>query len=251
MIIKESPLSRTKTRTKKLVILISLMLVFLMGSGYVLFEVSKSRSFQFFGGLIGKVETTEKVVALTFDDGPGPYTEEILHILQEANTKATFFLTGLEIEQNREAAEAIVQAGHEIGNHSYSHQRMVLKSPAFIKEEIEKTDELIREVGYEGEIHFRPPYGKRLLLLPYYLKQTERKTILWNIEPETYPEIAVDSGKIVDHVVENIEPGSIILLHVMYESRKPSLDSVREIIRKLEEPGYTFVTVSELLEFEK
>nr|WP_238457967.1 hypothetical protein [Alkalihalobacterium alkalinitrilicum] len=127
---------------------------------------------------------------------------------------------------------------------------MVLKSPSFIRDEIERTDELIREIGYDGEIHFRPPYGKRLILLPYYLSTHDRKTILWNIEPETYPEIVIDSNKIVNYVVENIEPGSIILLHVMYESRRESLNSVRKIIKALRQEGYIFTTVSDLLQYE-
>lgn len=235
---------------KRIIIISSIVIIFLMGIGYGLFEISKSRTFQFFGGLVEKVETTEKLVALSFDDGPGLYTDEILTILRDENVKGTFYLIGNEIEKNLDDAKKIAQEGHEIGNHSYSHKRMVLKSPTFIKKEIERTDELIRQIGYEGDIHFRPPYGKRLLLLPYYLKKHDRKTILWNIEPETYPEIESDSKKITDHVIGNIEPGSIILLHVMYESRRESLNSVKEIITSLKERGYSFATVSELLQYE-
>ncbi|GAE35510.1 polysaccharide deacetylase family protein [Halalkalibacter akibai] len=228
----------------------SVVVILLLVVGYVLFEISGSRTFQFWGGLVGKVETQEKVVALTFDDGPTEKTEEILAILRDEGVKGTFYLTGKELETNFEDAVQIVEEGHEIGNHSYSHQRMVLKSSTFIKEELERTDELIRQTGYEGDIHFRPPYGKRLFLLPYFLNKEERKTILWNIEPETYPEVANDANKIVEHVIEKIEPGSIILLHVMYESRTESMNSIRGIIASLQEQGYIFVTVSELLEFE-
>lgn len=236
---------------KKKVIMILIITILILGTSYFLFNLSKSRTFQFFGGLVDKVETTEKVVALTFDDGPAIHTNEILTILKAENVRGTFFLTGNEIEKNPEDAKKIAEEGHEIGNHSYSHQRMVLKSPTFIKEEIEKTDELIRQTGYKGDIHFRPPFGKKLLQLPYYLHKHDRKSILWNIEPETYPEVAADSSKITQHVLEKIEPGSIILLHVMYESRQESLNSVKEIITSLKEQGYSFVTVSELLEFEK
>ncbi|AYA78128.1 polysaccharide deacetylase [Bacillus sp. Y1] len=227
---------------KKLLI----VLLVLIAVSYSLFQVSKSRSFQFFGGIVEKVETEEKVVALTFDDGPGVHTDEILSILEKEEVKATFYLTGREIEENMKDAKKLVQAGHEIGNHTYSHERMVLKSPSFIKNEIETTDEWIREAGYEGEITFRPPYGKKLFFLPYYLNKHDRPTILWNMEPETNPEIAADSVKITDDIVTHIEPGSIILLHVMYESRKESLNSVRPTIEALKRKGYTFVTVSEL-----
>jgi peptidoglycan-N-acetylglucosamine deacetylase len=229
---------------------ILIVLLVLIAVSYSLFQVSKSRSFQFFGGIVEKVETEEKVVALTFDDGPGVHTDEILSILEKEEVKATFYLTGREIEENMKEAKKLVQAGHEIGNHTYSHQRMVLKSPSFIKNEIETTDEWIREAGYEGEITFRPPYGKKLFFLPYYLNKHDRPTILWNMEPETDPEIAADSEKITDDIVTHIEPGSIILLHVMYESRKESLNSVGPTIEALKKKGYTFVTVSELLQYE-
>jgi peptidoglycan-N-acetylglucosamine deacetylase len=236
---------------KKTIIIIFIVITLLLGISYVLFNLSKSRTFQFFGGLVNQVTTSEKVVALTFDDGPAIHTDEILTILKAENVKGTFFLTGNEIEKYPNDAKRIAEEGHEIGNHSYSHQRMVLKSPSFIKEEIEKTDELIRQIGYKGEIHFRPPFGKKLFVLPYYLDKHDRKSITWSIEPETYPEVAADSTKIAEHVIDNIEPGSIILLHVMYESRRESLHSVKEMITSLKEQGYKLVTVSELLTYEE
>jgi peptidoglycan-N-acetylglucosamine deacetylase len=235
---------------KKANIIILIAIILIVGTSYALFNLSKSRTFQFFGGLVDKVETQEKVVALTFDDGPSVHTGDILTILKAENVKGTFFLTGDEIRKSPEDAKKIAEEGHEIGNHSYSHQRMVLKSPTFIKEEIEKTDKLIRQTGYKGDIHFRPPFGKKLFVLPYYLNKHDRKSIIWNIEPETYPEVAADSKKITEHVIQKIEPGSIILLHVMYESRRESLDSVKDIITSLKEKGYKFVTVSELLTYQ-
>ncbi|TMW71196.1 polysaccharide deacetylase family protein [Alteribacter natronophilus] len=235
---------------KKIIKIISIAIVLFIAAGYLLNELSQSRTFQFFGGLVTSVETDEKVVALTFDDGPGENTVEILDILREHDVKATFYLTGYEIEEHFDDAVQIVEEGHEIGNHSYSHQRMVFKSPSFIKEEIERTDELIREIGYEGEITFRPPYGRRLVLLPYYLSRDDRQTIYMDIEPESYPEIAAEASEIENHVAENVNPGSIILLHVMYESRRESLNSVEGIINELKDEGYTFVTISELLAYE-
>lgn len=233
---------------KKLVIIISITIAFLIGLGFIINELSKAKTFQFFGGLITNVETNEKVAALTFDDGPGIHTDKILEILRNHNVKATFYLTGHEIEKNYNEARKIAQEGHEIGNHSYSHKRMIFKSPSFIKEEVERTDELIRQIGYEGEITFRPPYGKRLLVLPHYLSKHERNTILWNIEPEKF---AADSNNIANYVTDNIVPGSIILLHVMYESRLESLQSVEDIVIALKEQGYSFATISELLERKK
>src|SRR5499426_784218 len=216
------------------------------------FQVSKSRTFQFFGAIVPRVNTRQKVVALTFDDGPTPgVTEEVLSILNEANVKATFFVIGADLERNPEEGRKIVAAGHELGNHTYSHERMVLKTPSFIESEIERTDQLIRQAGYQSAIHFRPPFGKKLILLPYFLSRTSRKTITWDVEPDSYPEIAADSNKIVAHVIEKVRPGSIILLHVMYKSRSESLKAVKGVITGLKGQGYSFKTVSELLDTTK
>ncbi|MFG6494902.1 polysaccharide deacetylase family protein [Fictibacillus sp. UD] len=232
---------------KKIVLYIIVSIFILLALAYGGLKLSSSRDFQFYGGLVTRAETTEKVVALTFDDGPTDNTDEILSILKEEDVKATFFVTGREVKENFENAQKLVAAGHELGNHSYSHKRMVLKTPSFIKEEIEQTDELIRKAGYEGTIQFRPPFGKKLIGLPRYLDKNNRKTILWDIEPETYPEIAADSEKIVKHVNDKVRPGSIILLHVMYDTRAESMKSVKGIIHALKAKGYTFKSVSEIV----
>lgn len=213
------------------------------------FQISKSRTFQFFGEIIPRINTPEKIVALTFDDGPTPgATEEVLSILNEENVKATFFVIGSDLERNLEEGRKIVAAGHELGNHSYSHERMVLKTPSFIESEIERTDQLIRQAGYQSTIHFRPPFGKKLILLPYFLSRTSRKTITWDVEPDSYPEIAGNSNRIVSHVMEKVRPGSIILLHVMYPSRGASLKAVKGVITGLKGEGYSFKTVSQMLD---
>jgi len=212
------------------------------------FQISKARTFQFFGEIVPRVNTAQKYVALTFDDGPIPGgTEEIISILKEGGVKATFFLIGVELELNQEQGRKLAAEGHEIGNHSFTHTRMVLKTPSFIASEIERTDQLIRQTGYQGTIHFRPPFGKKLFLLPWYLSQHSRKSITWDVEPDSYQDVAGNSDKIVEHVLANTQPGSIILLHAMYPNRKKSLDSVKGIIAGLKGRGYEFKTVSELM----
>ena len=213
-----------------------------------LWQVSRSRTFQFFGQLIPRVNTSQKVVALTFDDGPTPEaTGRILSALEEEHVRATFFVTGAELEKNMAEGKRIAAAGHELGNHTYSHERMVLVTPSFVRREVERTDELIRDAGYRGEIYFRPPYGKKLFALPHYLSSTGRKSVTWDVEPESYPEVAADSDKIAEHVLSRACPGSIIILHVMYGSRAESLKAVKKIIRGLKAQGYSFKTVTELL----
>jgi peptidoglycan-N-acetylglucosamine deacetylase len=231
-------------RIRVLVIILAAVFALLYG----VWRLSNSRTLQLLGEIVPRVSTAEKVVALTFDDGPTQEaTDQILSLLGERGVKATFFLTGAELEQNPELGRKIAGLGHEIGNHSYSHKRMIFKTPSFVSDEIERTDRLIKETGYEGAIHFRPPYGKKLLVLPYYLSKTARKTIMWDVEPDSYPEIAEDSDKIVNHVLERVRPGSIILLHVMYKSREQSMRAVPRIIDGLKAGGYQFKTVSELL----
>lgn len=220
---------------------ITVILIAVLFAG--IFKVTKLRTFQFFGGLTYQAETEEKVIALTFDDGPTKNVDQLLPLLDEYKAKATFFLIGNEIEKHPEEAIKLVEAGHQIGNHTYSHKRMVLKWPSFIEEEIEKTDELIRNIGYEEEIDFRPPYGKKLVGLPYYLNKHNKETIMWSLDPETYY-TSVDEK--INYVMEDIKPGSIILLHPMYDQTGGTLQVVETILKELTDEGYRFVTVDEL-----
>ncbi len=100
--------------------------------------------------------------------------------------KLLSFLIGNELEKNLSLGKSIVQSGHQVGNHTYSHNRMVFKTPSFIKEEIEKTNALIRQTGFTGAIDFRPPNGKKLIGLPYYLNKNNIETITWDLEPDTF-----------------------------------------------------------------
>lgn len=214
----------------------------------IAWRTQRSRTFQLMGTFVPRVETADSVVALTFDDGPTPgYAETIVAMLAAKRVRATFFVVGSEVERFPDQARRLVEAGHELGNHSYTHRRLVLKRLSTIRDEVERTDRLIREAGHEGPIHFRAPYGKRLLVLPYYLSKTERTHVMWDVEPESYGEVAGDLARIVEHVVERVRPGSIVLLHTFYPDREASRRAVPGIIDALKARGYRFVTVSELL----
>ena len=228
---------KRKLSISGLVILI--IFLALLGS----YKLMNSRSFQLFGGLTQQVETDQKLVALTFDDGPTENVNDILPLLDKYDVKATFFLIGQDIEKYQEEAKKIAEAGHQVGNHTYSHNRMIFKSPSYIKEEIEKTDELIREAGYEGEIDFRPPNSKKLVGLPHYLYKQKIDTITMNIEPDTFYTETEDR---IQYVKEQIIPGSIILMHPMYEDSDKVLAEIEGIIQSLKDEGYRFVTVNEL-----
>ncbi|MFC9663143.1 polysaccharide deacetylase family protein [Nocardia sp. NPDC127606] len=208
-----------------------------------LYVLMNSRSYQVAGRLVDRVETDEKVVALTFDDGPTARTPDVLRTLAELQVPATFYLVGEDLAAHPEYGAAIVGAGHEIGNHSYSHRRMVLVSGDTVRAEIERTDTEIRRAGYPGPISFRPPYGKKLWTLPHYLADHDRTSVTWDVEPDSAGGASREA--IVGDALSETRPGSIILLHVMYGPE--SLAAVPEIVRGLRAQGYRFVTVSELL----
>lgn len=224
------------------------ILIIALSGAAASWKLAKSRTFQTAGDLIARIETDQRKVALTFDDGPTPQAiEALLPILAERNIKATFFVTGAEVRRRPALAKQLIAAGHELGNHSYSHQRMIFKSRAFISEEVERTDALLRQAGATGDILFRPPYGAKGWTLPHYLADTKRRTIMWDVEPDSRSEDTRSSEAITQTTLANTQPGSIILLHVMYPSRQTSLAAVPAIIDGLTQRGYTFVTVSELL----
>ncbi len=151
-------------RARKWTLVVASVLVVVLGVGYALLRVADSRTFQFFGSLVDRVDTTEKIVAITFDDGPDPAgTRTILDTLKSRQVPATFFLIGREIAAHPGLAHDIAAAGHEIGNHSFSHDRMIGVTPAWVADEVEATDALIRTTGYTGEILFRPPERQETL----------------------------------------------------------------------------------------
>lgn len=208
-----------------------------------LWNYSNSRTSQLFGDIIHRVDTDKKVVALTFDDGPSKsYTRFIVDLLDDHDIKATFFLTGDEITKNRDQAMEIFSAGHAIGNHSYTHPRMIFIGPAEVSRQVDDTTAAIRALGYEGEIFFRPPYGKKLYSLPKHLQENSITSVTWDVEAERGADIAA-------YTLDSVKPGSIILMHVMYEARETSREAVPKIIEGLKEQGYSFKTIPELMEY--
>ncbi|WP_439381760.1 polysaccharide deacetylase family protein [Amycolatopsis lexingtonensis] len=195
---------------------------------------------------MSRVETDQKIVALTFDDGPDPAgTQAILDTLRAREVPATFFLIGRDIAAHPELAHAIAAAGHEIGNHSFSHERMIGVTPAWVVDEVEATDALIRTTGYRGEILFRPPNGKKLFALPHYLAEHDRTTVTWDVEPDS--DGTPDAATVERTTVDQVRPGSIVLLHAMYAARGQTRQAIGPILDRLKQRGYRFVTVSQLL----
>ena len=228
-----------------------LTLLFLLGLLFLIalnaYWLNGSRTVQLFGEIYPRVNTHQKIVALTLDDGPNEKIDTILNILKFHKVKATFFPIGSLMEDRLSDITRIVKDGHEVGNHSYTHRILSLKSYETIRQEIEPTDRLLRKAGYTGEIHFRPPYGMKMFMLPFYLKQHDRKTIMWDLSPEGDPALNMDPAKLAQFVIDNTTNGSIILLHPMNPGREASLNALDPIIRGLKAKGFVFKTVSELL----
>lgn len=215
---------------------------------YGLLQVSKSRSFQFFGDLVDRVDTTERVVALTFDDAPTGAAPEVLDALARSDVKATFYALGSELERYPDLGRRIAAEGHELGNHTFSHRRMVgsNETPDFVRAELDRTDALIRTTGYNGPITFRPPYGKKLFGLPWELSRRGVTTVTWDVEPDTFH--AGDAGGIERYTVERTRPGSIVLLYPFCANEcRADREALPRIIERLRADGYRFVTVRELL----
>ena len=224
--------------------------VILLGSICGIYWLKGHSAPQLIGEAFFSIKTDKKVAALTFDDGPStPYTQQILDILKKHDIKATFFLLGSEVQKYPDLVERIYTEGHEIGNHSWSHARLIFKTPTFIREEIESTDQLIRRLGYTGPLHFRAPYGNKLLILPWILKNMDRPHILFDVIPKdwelTSPQI------IAQRVGEQLHPGAIILLHDGGGERSNTVNSLELILAHMKENNYQLLTISELLKLDE
>lgn len=208
--------------------------------------LATSYKFQLFGKMITHVSTHEKALALTYDDGPNPpYTEGLLDVLREFDAKATFFTIGKHVENNLATTRRIVAEGHELGNHSYSHKKLVDTSLGIIRSEIQKADDIISDLGVQSDIHFRAPLGLKRIRLPWELAHRKKINVLWNVDPKDYE--TPDPEKIANCVINSVEPGSIVLLHDGGGDRSPTVAATRIVLQKLQQEGYQFKTISELM----
>ncbi len=213
-----------------------------------LFRLAKMRDFQVMGKLVHRVQTSSKRVALTFDDGPDPRnTPQLLDVLDAHGAKATFFAVGLQLQKHPQLARSVLERGHELANHSFSHPRMVLRSPSFIRDELDRTDALIRRAGAKGPILFRAPYGKKLFALPWVLARSGRINVLFDVVPEPGDYTRPPPKKLVESVMAQLKPGSIVVLHDGGGPRAETVEAVRRLLPMLQARGYAMVTVSQLM----
>lgn len=215
---------------------------------YALFEISRATCFQLVGAPVCRIDTQEKIVALSFDDGPTPSgVDAVLPVLAKYEARATFFLIGSDMEKNPGQGRRLLAAGHELGNHSYSHGRMWGLFPDGYEAEIRRIDALLRREGAEPRF-FRPPYGKRLTGLPIAVERTGHRIIMWSFED---PMSEKDPRAYADRVLAQVKPGAVIIMHVMYKSGQTARDALPLILEGLKARGYRAVTVGEALALEK
>ncbi len=183
-------------------------------------------------------ELDYKYIALTFDDGPyEPVNQRILDLLDQYDGHATFFMLGSRVSNYPELLQRIVHQGSEIGNHSYSHADFTTLNIDQVYEELNATNQAIRDAcGYEVFL-YRPPYGA---LNTDLLNQIDLPAILWNVDTLDWQ--SQDPDSIAEYIM-SAESGSIILMHSLYST---TADALEKAIPALYEQGYRFVTVSEL-----
>lgn len=212
-----------------------------------------------YSGAIASIETPEKVVALTYDDGPSPqYTQDLLAVLERQKVRSTFFLKARNVEAFPELAVRVRDAGHEIGNHSYYHYPMYSLSKSKMLAEISRASDIIETtLGIRPKL-FRPPYGIQGPGLKLALQELDMPSILMNSIGSDWK--LTEARAIADEVLGALGPGSIILLHDGHgdvddpraqESRAASVAATDIVINELRGQGYRFVTVGELLELQQ
>lgn len=186
-----------------------------------------------------KVETSKKLVALTFDDGPDPkITRQILDTLKKYEARATFFMLGSRVEYYPDVVNEVIEAGHEIGNHTWNHADLTKLSADRVQKEIESTSEMIEKISGHKPEAFRPPYGAVNKTVRF---QTELPVVLWDVDTLDWKHRNPDT--LLQIIKEQTKDGSIILMHDIHEATADGLDAV---LSYLETEGYEFVTVAEL-----
>jgi peptidoglycan/xylan/chitin deacetylase (PgdA/CDA1 family) len=201
---------------------------------------------------IASGDKDEKVVALTFDDGPDDtYTPPILDVLKAKNVRATFFIIGKRAEGYREVMQRIVDESHLLANHSWSHPNIMKLPLEKLKEEVFKTEEELRTYYEDPKCHnklFRSPYGSIDPERVEYMGKLGYKIISWNVDSLDWKGLSAEEVK--TNILENVTNSSIILQHSaggQGEDLSGSVEALPKIIDVLKKEGYKFVTVDELI----
>ena len=186
-----------------------------------------------------EVEEETKKVAFTFDDGPSKYTNELLEILKEYNAEATFFVLGSGIEKYSTTIEDMKDDGHQIESHGVSHTAFTNLTNEELIKELETTKSLLAKYEITQTL-VRPPYGSTNNRVK---ENVDYPLIMWSVDTRDWEHRDSEKGSQI--IIENIEDGSIILMHDIHKS---TIEAVRMVLPLLKEQGYEFVTIEELFE---
>jgi peptidoglycan/xylan/chitin deacetylase (PgdA/CDA1 family) len=182
----------------------------------------------------------DKKVAITFDDGPSPvYTEKLLDGLKERNVTATFFLIGEQAENYPELVARMYEEGHTIGNHTYDHVNLCTLSTSQVKEQVDKTNQVIADITGQTPIYIRPPFGEWNDTLSDMTGMIE---VLWDVDPRDWE--TNDTQTVVRRVLNNVSDREIILFH---DCSGSSVSAALAVVDALKENGYEFVGVDEII----
>lgn len=188
----------------------------------------------------GKVDPKKPMVALTFDDGPGPRTLELLKALEKYNAHATFFMVGQNVSIHKDALKKMKEIGCELGNHSYNHANLSKQDAKGLKDQVDKTNDLIKGIVGRGATVLRPPYGA---IGGVMHEKVKMPMILWNIDTLDWK--TRNAQKTIETVMNNVGDGDIVLMHDIHTE---SVDAALKLVPKLEKEGYQLVTISEMAE---
>lgn len=197
--------------------------------------------------MINEVPALQKVIAITFDDGPNPiYTPQVLEIFSEAGGKATFFMIGEQMSKYPEMVKKVAEQGHEIGNHTFTHPKLSQLTQEKCSEEIERNESLVEELAGRKPVVFRPPYLDYNHETLSVLEQKSYPMIgALNLEAQDWEQPGVEH--ILAKTRDCVRNGSILLFHDGYGDRSQTIEAVRVLVAELSFQGYQFVTVSSLL----
>ena len=240
-----------KRKSKLIIFLSVLLLAALAAAAFCVFfdEAVMVRK-----NTIYRVNSADKLVALTFDDGPSPvWTPQILDELNKAGIKATFFMVGEHAEKYPAVAQRVAKEGHEIGNHTYDHHVLLYYKPEELKDEISHAERVIKNVTGVTPKYFRPPKAWLTQKEKVIIDQMRYKVILWSLNSKDW--VGFDDKYIIRYILHNIRPGDILLFHDSGGTftseggdRSETVRAIGRLVEKLRERGYKFVTISELLE---
>ncbi len=189
--------------------------------------------------------TQERVVALTFDDGPNPsYTGPILDILKEKQVSATFFVLGEGVEANSDLLRRMLKEGHEIGNHGYTHDYSLRNSQSKTLDEISRTDKAVYAATGIHTYFYRPPGGYISKSQTDSINRNGYEVILWSADSRDWRKPGVN--RIKKNVLSNVSPGAIVLFHDGGGMRSQTVKALEEVIDQLRANDYRIVTLREI-----